>query len=120
MLGRALDMSVSNIDPPQRITSNREAAFHRVWKVVHGANPEDLLYLKAINRLEGYSPNVPWVDYWQLEGIDGASDVILQSQNSGFIKLADKKDSNKNGILDGYDRTYHMHIADRPIYGVHQ
>jgi hypothetical protein len=118
MLGRALDIGFNNTGPSGDL--DRGVAFYKAWRTVHGANPGDTGYQNAPSRFKGTSANVPTADYWQLEGAGGPTDVILASHYTGFPKLSDKKDSNKNGILDGYDRTFHLHIADRPVYGAHK
>ena len=122
MLGRALDISVNNIGP--KGSQSRGMAFYIAWRAIHGANPGDTGYTNATNRLAGVSPNVNWADYWQLEGKNGATDVVLKS-HSGWVNTDDALDIGANlgpgnGVADGYDRTFHLHIADRPNYGVHK
>jgi hypothetical protein len=114
MLGRALDVSVLNI-PSLGSKANptpsfyRGMAFYKAWEVVHGSNPVSQV---------ATSKTVPTADLWQLEGPGGPTDVILISGNgtwrSGFQSTPDKKDTNKNGIADGYERTGHLHLQDNP------
>jgi hypothetical protein len=123
MLGRALDISVNNIG--KKGSQSRGMAFYTAWKAIHGANPGDAGYKNAASHLAGKSPNVSWADYWQLEGAGGPKDVVLKSHAGWVVKRNGKPanydlDSNNNGVLDGYDKTFHMHIEDRPNYGVHK
>jgi hypothetical protein len=113
MLGRALDISVNHIGGYG--SKSRGVAFYKAWEVIHGANP---------SVAKSTSTNVPWADFWQLE--DGGSNAILKS-NAGYwvstrngILTNFDLDDNKNGVLDGYEQTGHLHIQDNPISGTHQ
>ena len=127
MLGRALDISVNNIGKSG--SQSRGMAFYVAWKAIHGANP-GVGYNNA-SYPDGQSTAVPWANYWQLEGVNGATDVVLKSHKgwvttkynvtTGQNDLTNyHQDRNYDGILDGYGKTFHLHIEDKPNQGAHK
>lgn len=116
MLGRALDISVNNIGKSG--SQSRGMAFYVAWKAIHGANP-GAGYNNA-SYPDGQSTAVPWANYWQLEGKNGATDVVLKSHKGWVDDLAHGSDNNHDGIQDGYGLTFHLHIEDKPNQGAHQ
>jgi len=97
--GRALDIGASNIGTSTR----RGAAFVKIWNVINKqqASPS-----------QAKSASVPTADFWQLEDIN--SYAVLTS-SGGFMPGNDYDlDANGNGILDGYEATYHLHMQNNP------
>jgi len=123
MLGRALDVSISNISAV--VSFDRGVAFYKAWEVIHRLTeplPQPV-YNPTRNAgfPDGASTAVPWADFWQLEGAGGPGDVILKSNARRFEKRAvDDVDLNGDNVLDGYARTFHLHIEDKPNSGVHR
>ncbi|MDQ6976696.1 MAG: hypothetical protein Q9M75_01145 [Ghiorsea sp.] len=60
---------------------------------------------------------IPYWFFWQLE--DRRANAVLYKGDVWVKILADRVDNNSNGILDGYERTGHLHLQDNPNVGVH-
>lgn len=104
----------------------RGVAFYRAWEVIHRLteplpqpvyDPTRRFAIPDRITTTVGSTAVPWADFWQLEDRNGNS--VLKS-NTGFVSNAQRHDQDRNsdGILDGYGRTYHLHVEDKPNVGM--
>ncbi|PIV30080.1 MAG: hypothetical protein CO186_02630 [Zetaproteobacteria bacterium CG_4_9_14_3_um_filter_49_83] len=105
MMGRALDIAATGV-PSLGTSANPTPSFDR-----------GVVFHIVTNAMENNSIAAPYWDMWQLEDID----IATVKNSSGFSNSRiDGADRNNNGILDGYERTGHLHLQDDPTLGNHR